>query len=552
MQLHPSFVSRSRHNKARESAAAPRPNFSAKLTPALIVKITQAAISTIERHNSEFGTAVNSVIDSLDSHQPPWTISQVCRAWRQATVGVPVLWSTIAVDLDRTHNAPGSPRYDRLCLMLQRSADCSLTLVVLNREARLPNSRDPLLDLLMQHSRRWFSLDLAIKGNLIPSMTPIHGKLSRIQKLSVKHTEPHSAKDDSAFTPFESFELAPMLTDVTQYAFQHIVRTFALPWPQIKTYTTFFADYRDCLQIMKESANTMERCNYEENSAAEGRPPLGMVEMIEMRKLSHFRLDLNAGTLDRMAADLPRFFNALSFPVIEEMRLSWAPHIPFHPSVGKMLRRTNVRIRVLDLEIQISPWELIDAIQHMVYLSKLGLYWYDEEMITEMGYRFGGTIAPSLTHFQLECPSKLDALEDMIKSRQNPPPADPRKPARPISVILLVKRYTNKYLKFRPMMRKMMKEWPGFDIRIAETGYFGSRIPDASEWGLLGDPAMEEDWDDDYLKKIGTSGVPTSQGEGSGKGTGRSYQEDSDDDSEGSYSDGTDDGYSDDMDVDQR
>jgi hypothetical protein len=528
MQLHSSFVTRSRHSKAKQAAQISKQDFTTRLTPDVLVKIAAASFHNIAEHNSIYGVSTNSVIDTLDTHHSPWTVSQVCRSWRKSVLEAPELWSSIAVDLDRTHSGAGTPRHRRLGLMLTRSNGHPLTLVILNRENRLPNSRDALLDLLIPESQRWFDLTFALKGNLIQSIAPVYGKLALLVKLNVKHTEPVSAQDDRFFQPCNALQIAPMLTDVVQYGFQRILTTLSLPWSQLKSYRTYYGDYLDCLEIMKQAANTMERCDYEENAFAEGKPLAFNGGLIIMYKLTHFRLDLSNSTLDRMAAQLPYFFDHLSFPVIQELRLSWAPHIPYHPSVGEMLLRTGPRIRVLDLQIAMSPFDVTESIRHMIYLNTLCLYWYHEDFVNALSYTPHGTIAPSLTRFQLACPpGKLDAIENMIRSRYHTPMQDRTRPAHLSNVCLLVKRLTNHRFKHWAAMRRLMKEFPGFEICVAETGYFGTRIPDANaSWSVLDvDVASDEEMDEEYLSKTGQGSRLRSRGEGSGKGKGRQYAE---------------------------
>ncbi|KAF9018939.1 hypothetical protein BDZ89DRAFT_1209560, partial [Hymenopellis radicata] len=39
--------------------------------------------------------------DSLDPRQPPWTLTRVCRLWRQLAIGCPLLWAYLELNVDR-------------------------------------------------------------------------------------------------------------------------------------------------------------------------------------------------------------------------------------------------------------------------------------------------------------------------------------------------------------------------------------------------------------------------------------------------------------------
>ncbi|KAK0198040.1 hypothetical protein F5146DRAFT_972553 [Armillaria mellea] len=67
--------------------------------------------------------------DSLDSRDPPWTLSQVCRSWRRVALSTATLWRCLSVDFKQCRE-PKAVRLHQfmLGLHLQRARHCQLTI----------------------------------------------------------------------------------------------------------------------------------------------------------------------------------------------------------------------------------------------------------------------------------------------------------------------------------------------------------------------------------------------------------------------------------------
>ncbi len=67
--------------------------------------------------------------NSLDSRNPPWTLSQVCRSWRRVTLSTATLWRCLSIDFEQ-YREPKDVRLHQfmLGLHLQRARHCQLSI----------------------------------------------------------------------------------------------------------------------------------------------------------------------------------------------------------------------------------------------------------------------------------------------------------------------------------------------------------------------------------------------------------------------------------------
>ncbi|KAK7042294.1 hypothetical protein R3P38DRAFT_2889578 [Favolaschia claudopus] len=156
-------------------------------------------------------------IGTFGAHEvamPPWDLTHVCRAWRAVARGDSELWSRIRIST-RASTSPTLPSYPIEALEAQLSLSHTASLGVeflvhsTNSEAALP-----LLETLVLHCDRWKlftfkSLDMS----LIPSLVHIHGRLNRLESLTIIGDDLNDAFNwPSEYT--DMFSVAPRLREV--------------------------------------------------------------------------------------------------------------------------------------------------------------------------------------------------------------------------------------------------------------------------------------------------------------------------------------------------
>ncbi|KAK0473544.1 hypothetical protein EDD18DRAFT_1225078 [Armillaria luteobubalina] len=98
--------------------------------------------------------------NSLDSQNPPWTLSQVCRSWRRVALSTPTLWRCLSLDFEQ-YREPESVHLHQFMpvLHLQRARQCQLTI-------RLTSSKDvsshPSIPILLTSIPYWKHLHIRI------------------------------------------------------------------------------------------------------------------------------------------------------------------------------------------------------------------------------------------------------------------------------------------------------------------------------------------------------------------------------------------------------
>ena len=123
----------------------------------------------------------------MSASEAPILLTQICRYWRSIALSIPRLWSRLyipsmnKVSLEHYHQAPPhvlegvrrmEARTEEVQRWLRLSSACPLSITLMS--ARDPISHPPLLDSIIQSSRRWQQLEL---GCLLSSESDLLTKL---------------------------------------------------------------------------------------------------------------------------------------------------------------------------------------------------------------------------------------------------------------------------------------------------------------------------------------------------------------------------------------
>ncbi|KAK7062791.1 hypothetical protein VNI00_000281 [Paramarasmius palmivorus] len=169
---------------------------------------------------------------------PAASISMVCGRWRDVAFAAPSLWSAISIEFSYwKSNETKLARMTRT--FLERSKNSPLKLELDFSHAI--GSVEPVLDTLnalVQHSNRWFDLELRVLTSIIrhPVFTPIRGCLPLLKWLYFNEVPiPESTPEtvDDWIDKLNIFEFAPSLSHLAFKPDFHVV-DFVLPLEQVK------------------------------------------------------------------------------------------------------------------------------------------------------------------------------------------------------------------------------------------------------------------------------------------------------------------------------
>ncbi|KAL0067213.1 hypothetical protein AAF712_005783 [Marasmius tenuissimus] len=94
----------------------------------------------------------------LPSFPPPMTISSVCGRWRELVLDTPALWASLSAYAFEAN--PDIRVYRAIKLFMDRSKSAPLAITA--EYYGSPNHKQDYLELLVQNSRRWASLNIGI------------------------------------------------------------------------------------------------------------------------------------------------------------------------------------------------------------------------------------------------------------------------------------------------------------------------------------------------------------------------------------------------------
>ncbi|KAK0184426.1 hypothetical protein F5146DRAFT_1006432 [Armillaria mellea] len=187
----------------------------------------QAKLTAAEPHHV-FGFNVFKITDG------PWQLGQVCRSWRGAVeVLCPEMWSTLAISWQRKLSADGeglvsAPKKNMLALLncaLERGQSHHLNFFFRcrgfherpNEREDEPEEMSQCFDLLLKHSQRWGSIELAIVPSFLRRLSRVRGRIDRIEDvyLMCAPTTMPGTVDAFAIAPkLKTFDLIGMNANV--------------------------------------------------------------------------------------------------------------------------------------------------------------------------------------------------------------------------------------------------------------------------------------------------------------------------------------------------
>ncbi|KAJ6518163.1 hypothetical protein C8R47DRAFT_1000053 [Mycena vitilis] len=248
----------------------------------------------------------------VQSGGDPWVLGQICRRWRTIALDLPVIWSSIKIDLPNsptdfsplhTGLRPWHNTLARVATRLKRSAEAPLTIafraVRTQMGTALSHYVSTLVESLVGHAERWEHVSLVIYPEQYPLFAPLQGRLSSLETLTLD-----SLTNEFTDSRLDAFLVAPKLRDVTLIGgMLHIENAIHLPWWQITNYSADLSYNHEHLAVFSMLSSVVEARLTLGNLAPTTHEPRRRVATME-------RLYVNRGSL--LDLDLP-VLNELTF-----------------------------------------------------------------------------------------------------------------------------------------------------------------------------------------------------------------------------------------------
>ncbi|CAA7267221.1 unnamed protein product [Cyclocybe aegerita] len=356
------------------------PHFVQKSTE--FIRDHKALLSPLRRLPPEVLAAIFdhyiSPFPSLDRVQYPWTPSHVCRAWREAALSHPHLWSHIHVDFCAWEKQR-LPRYcfDFYKMLLERSAAAPLYVSVCCIKWTNPQveSFRPIVDLLASHSERWESFNLQCYIDLLEAFQSIKHRLLLLNYVNLAiHPDPKEIRK----SVIDMFEVAPKLQVV------HLSDScleFKLPWSQI-------IEFKDGTCWCNDSPlhNVLTQSNDISNLSARGitsnnlglsRPRTSLPNLTSF-DIHYIPLPTDLDSISSNDDSINSLLNSLTLPAVESIAITNFPVNPI-PALSALLSRSlacTARLQNLALGTclqTIPPGELTALLRGLDDLVKLSI-----------------------------------------------------------------------------------------------------------------------------------------------------------------------------------
>ncbi|KAJ7573572.1 hypothetical protein C8J56DRAFT_1173589 [Mycena floridula] len=170
----------------------------------------------------------------LDISQYPWTLTHVCRRWRNVAIGNPSLWTDIHIEPGSRYSSPIiQSRAKLLGVQLFRSRSLPLNVTIINISRNGYHST--FLTLLLPTSPRWKSLSLEILSDMLKDFTDITGCLDSLETLDLSFQPSISS---TGIDGIDAFRYMPRIKTLRAEPglLQHLgpamgcVETWQVPW----------------------------------------------------------------------------------------------------------------------------------------------------------------------------------------------------------------------------------------------------------------------------------------------------------------------------------
>ncbi|KAJ7608417.1 hypothetical protein FB45DRAFT_387299 [Roridomyces roridus] len=245
--------------------------------------------------------------------ESPFTLSHICRKWREIALSTPALWRGISVTLDGCRG--GRRELDLLKTYLSRSGcmplsirlNCGALADVHGREDASPFAA-PFVNAIALRSDRLEHLSLCLPIRSLPALP---GPLPSLKSLTLACYEPGAQDAEACLT--RSFLSAPLLRRVTLSERYREMYKPILPWSQLTALVVDLTTLAECTMFLGMAPNLI----YCRLTVLVRHAPVGAVTLPHLQTLC-----LNVQAPKFAPTGLGDFITSLTLPALTRLQIS--------------------------------------------------------------------------------------------------------------------------------------------------------------------------------------------------------------------------------------
>ncbi|KAJ7721417.1 hypothetical protein B0H14DRAFT_3007699 [Mycena olivaceomarginata] len=301
-------------------------------------------------------------VGNLDVEQAPWRLGLVCRQWRTTALGLPRLWSSIALysSLAKAVHPPTMVETH-----LDRSANTPLTVTLNCEDDKFKAfSFSACFNLVSLHSMRWETVRLDLHQSFggplafFTHLRTVNGKLPILRTLEITESLSSPSHSDNPSLRGDMFSIAPRLREVListagGYRLDWLpLPNIQLPWAQLTRLRGAYRSHEDVLQALRSCPKLVE-CGI----TLLGRHfvPLGDSPHLPLPNLRH----LSVNNRD--------FLTFITAPSLQELWISG--EAIYH--LDELIQRSSCTLVKLVIHRCSQPSDLIDILRAIPTLTTL-------------------------------------------------------------------------------------------------------------------------------------------------------------------------------------
>ncbi|PBK67859.1 hypothetical protein ARMSODRAFT_1085878 [Armillaria solidipes] len=249
----------------------------------------------------------------------PWSLSQVCRRWREVALDSPRLWSWVDVDFGAQYKTYDfySRRLFRLGLFLERSRGYRLRIRL---RSRWDISANPIFLALLPTSSRWTEAFFSLPSKSFRSLSACRAFFGRLELLQASLAGPTELGLD---TFGMAHNIRTFTTDIAQpfLVFSHF------PGASVRSYSAFDGSFREQVSTLTHLPNVQDLVLLCEKSNLDIPSPVTLLHVQSLHVDEIFSSGGVAQTLDnlvlpslrKLRMSLTGITEAPSFPIQHQL-----------------------------------------------------------------------------------------------------------------------------------------------------------------------------------------------------------------------------------------
>ncbi|KAF8913630.1 hypothetical protein CPB85DRAFT_1298579 [Mucidula mucida] len=252
--------------------------------------------------------------DTLCPRNHPWNLSHVCRAWRQITLTLPRLWSTVYLNFERYNYLSHRQIIFKSTLLFERSANLDLAMTVASDNTGI--AHHPMMGCLEASTTRWRTLHCRIPTSSLQALSG--STFPVLQELGIGYCH-----EPVLQAPLDVFRHVPNVRTVEFYHSECGINSDSVlgpfPWSNVKNLACYTFSIKAAFRFILAQAS-----NIEELTLTFGviYPDFFLANLISLPALRQINL---TECEDADSGCIAEFLDALRVPAVRRLTLAFFP-----------------------------------------------------------------------------------------------------------------------------------------------------------------------------------------------------------------------------------